>query len=252
MMNHKARAVRTIAGLVVAIAAGWLSFSASAQAREDPPPNTLTAAEKAEGWKLLFDGKSTAGWRTYRGGKVGDGWQVVDGALALDSSKGKQGGDIVTVDQFDNFELVFEWKVAKGSNSGVMYRVTEDNAAPYFSGPEYQILDNHGHPDGKSPLTAAGSAYAVYAPAKDVTRPVGEWNQAKIIVNGNHVEHWLNGEKIVSYELGSADWLKRIKNSKWKDVPTYGKAPKGHIDLQDHGDKVTFRSIKIRPLTAGK
>ena len=238
--------------LLSLIAVAWLGLGDVAQSRQEPPGNTLTAAEKAEGWKLLFDGKTTEGWRKYRGRKVGDAWQVADGALVLDHSKGKDGGDIVTNEQFDNFELAFDWKISKGGNSGVMYRVTEDNDAPYFSGPEYQLLDNRGHDDGKSTLTSAGSAYAVYPPSKDVTKPIGEWNQSRILVNGNHVEHWLNGEKIVSYELGSEDWLKRIKNSKWKDVPTYGKAPKGHIDLQDHGDKVAFRNIKIRQLTTGK
>jgi hypothetical protein len=220
----------------------------SAQGADDAPLNTLTAAEKAAGWKLLFDGKSLDGWRKFKGKEPGDRWQAINGVLAFDPAKGKSGGDIITVEQFDNFELVLEWKISKGGNSGVMYRVTEERNAPYETGPEYQLLDNKGHGDGRNPLTAAASAYAVYAPAKDVTKPIGEWNQTKIIVNGSHVEHWLNGEKVVEYEFGSEDWLKRVKSSKWKDVPTYGKAAKGHIDLQDHGDKVEFRNIKIRAL----
>jgi hypothetical protein len=213
-------------------------------------PNTLTDQEKANGWKLLFDGRTTDGWRGYRSKAMPDRWQVRDVALVLQHKSGKTGGDIVTVDQFDNFELSLEWKIAPRGNSGIMYRVTEKEEAPYESGPEYQLLDNAGHEDGKSPLTSAASCYALYAPSKDATRPVGEWNQTRIIVNGNHVEHWLNGVQVVTYELGSADWNKRVAASKFKSMPRFGKEPRGHIDLQDHGDDIAFRNIKIRPLKA--
>src|SRR5262249_60222454 len=138
--------------------------------------------------------------------------------------------------------------IAEGGHSCLMYRVSEKFGVPYESGPEYQLLDNAKHSDGKNPLTSAASCYALYAPSKDETKPVGEWNKTRLVVNGHHVEHWLNGKKVVEYELGSADWNKRVKASKFKDLPKFGKEAKGHIDLQDHGNRVEFRNIKIRLL----
>jgi hypothetical protein len=216
----------------------------------ESPPNTLTEKEKADGWKLLFDGKTTQGWHAYRGkGKdVPDKWKVIDGALVVSSKNGKHGGDIATDDDFDNFELSFEWKVTPGANSGVMYRVSETEAAPYFTGPEYQVLDNKRHPDGRLKLTSAASCYALYAPSEDTTRPVGEWNQGRIVVNGNKVEHWLNGKKVVSYEFDSEDWKGRVAKSKFNAWKKFGTMKRGKIDLQDHGDEVAFRSIKIKVL----
>jgi hypothetical protein len=217
----------------------------------DQQPNTLTEQEKADGWKLLFDGKTAKGWRAYRGKNLPGNWSVMQGALTLTPGD-KGGGDLVTVDQYDSFDLAFEWKISPGGNSGVMYRVLEDEEAPYMTGPEYQILDNAKHEDGKSPLTSAASCYALYAPSKDLTRPVGEWNKGRILVKGSHVEHWLNGQKVVEYELGSEDWNRRVQESKFKEWPKFGKAAKGHIDLQDHGDGVAYRSLKIRPLSNEK
>jgi len=130
----------------------------------------------------------------------------------------------------------------------VMYRVSEEGEASYHTGPEVQILDNHGHRDGKSPLTSAGSCYGLYAPSKDVTRPVGSWNEMRLVVKGNHVEHWLNGDKVVEYELFSPDWNARVAGSKFKEWPQFGRIPRGHIALQEHGNRVEFRNIKIRPL----
>jgi hypothetical protein len=228
--------------------AGFLT-AASQSGEKAENANTLTQAEKTQGWKLLFDGKTTEGWRQYKGKTIGDKWKVTDGTLALKPKDGKVGGDIVTADQYDNFELSLEWRIAPGGNSGIMYRVTETTTAPYETGPEYQLLDNMKHPDGRSLLTSAASCYALYAPAKDMTKPVGQWNLTRLIVNGNHVEHWLNGEKVVEYALGSPDWEKRVGASKFKSMSRFGKEPRGHIDLQDHGDEIAFRSIKIRPLT---
>jgi hypothetical protein len=206
--------------------------------------NALTAQEKAAGWRLLFDGKTTAGWRGYRKTDMPPDWQVVDGAL----TRVGKAGDIVTVEQFGSFELAFDWSVAPGGNSGVFFRVTEDSAEVWHSGPEFQILDNAAHKDGLTPATSAGADYALHAPTRDVTRLPGTWNEARIVVRGNHVEHWLNGEKIVEYELGSADWTARVAKSKFNKHPGFGRAPKGHIALQDHGDRVAFRNIKIKPL----
>jgi len=208
-------------------------------------PNTLFDSERANGITLLFDGASTAGWRGYKQQECPAGWKVVDGALTRVS----EAGDIVTLDEYQDFVLDFEWCVAKGSNSGVMYHVTEDHEAPYETGPEFQILDNQGHKDGLDPRTSAGSDYAMYAPLADVTHPAGEWNSARIVVRGPHVEHWLNGQKVVEYELWSDDWKQRVAGCKWKDQPDYGMRKSGRIALQDHGDWVAFRSLKIQRLT---
>jgi len=203
--------------------------------------NTLTEEEKKAGWKLLFDGKTTEGWKGYKKDKVSDGWKVVDGALV---TKGKS-GDICTVEEFQDFELQIDWKISPGGNSGIMYRVAETRGAPYETGPEYQVLDDEKHGDGKNPLTSAGSIYAVYPPAKKVVKPVGEWNHTKIVLKGNHVEHWLNGEKVCEAEIASEDWNARVAKSKWAKVSSYAKETKGKIDLQDHGDAVEFKNIKI-------
>jgi Domain of Unknown Function (DUF1080) len=220
------------------------STGARAQATAAPQevPNTLTAWEQERGWKLLFDGKTTQGWRGFKQPSIPGGWQVVDGALTRIGG----GGDVVTVDQYDSFELALDWKVAEGGNSGIMFRVSESAGETYHTGPEFQILDNARHADGKSPLTSAGSCYGLYEPIKDVTRPAGEWNQARLVVNGNVVEHWLNDVRVVRYELLSADWEKRVAASKFNEWPQYGRIPRGHIALQDHGDRVAYRNIRIR------
>jgi hypothetical protein len=207
-------------------------------------PNTLTNAERAAGWRLLFDGRTTSGWRGFRHAATPGGWQAVDGALTRTGG----GGDLVTTDQFANFELVLEWQIAAAGNSGIMFRVSESADQTYLTGPEMQVLDNRGHPDGQNPITSAGACYGLYAPTQDVTRPIGSWNEVRLIVNGNRVEHWLNGVKIVEYELGSTDWLARLQVSPFRDAPGYGREPRGHIAVQDHGDRVAYRSIKIRPL----
>ena len=183
-------------------------------------------------------------WRGYRSADLPAGWQMVDGAL----TRVAQGGDIITRETYDNFELTLEWKISPGGNSGIFFRVVEDSTlnAVYLTGAEMQVLDNAGHADGKNPLTSAGSNFALHAPTRDVTKAVGEWNQARLLVNGSHVEHWLNGEKVVEYELWSDDWKRRVEASKFKAWPRYGLARSGHIALQDHGDWVAFRNIRIR------
>lgn len=206
--------------------------------------NALSSPERQEGWRLLFDGSSTAGWRAYDQPAMTEGWQVVDGAL----TRTGRGGDIITTESFRNFDLMVDWKIRPGGNSGLFYRAALGSGAIYFSAPEMQILDDSVHVDGKSDLTSSGAVYGLYPARRGVVRPVGEWNTARVLVNGDHVEHWLNGQKIAEYELGSEDWRRRVNSSKFKQWPEYGKAAEGHIGLQDHGDWVAFRNIKIRVL----
>lgn len=201
-------------------------------------------AEATDGWRVLFDGSTTDGWRGYGRDDVPDAWQVVDGALTLTGS----GGDIITRDQFADFELELEWQVDSAGNSGIFYRAIESDDPIYFSAPEMQVLDDAAHPDGQSPLTSAGSNFGLHPVPRGVVRPAGEWNAVRLIVHGNHVEHWLNGQKVVEYELGSDDWKQRVAGSKFAAWPAYGTAARGHIGLQDHGDRVAFRNIRIREL----
>jgi hypothetical protein len=235
---------------VVAVAAVFLLPSSlrARQAAAAPPPerphNTLTDEERAAGWQLLFDGQTTTGWRGFRRDDMPAGWQVANGKL----KRVAQGGDIITTEQYGSFELELEWRIETGGNSGIFFHVTEDADHVWQTGPEMQILDNAAHRDGLQPETSAGSNYALHAPTRDVTRPPGEWNRVRLVVHGNHVEHWLNGEKIVEYELGSDDWKARVEASKFRDMPGYGRARSGHIALQDHGDPVAFRNIRIRIL----
>ncbi|MBI2616282.1 MAG: DUF1080 domain-containing protein [Gemmatimonadetes bacterium] len=221
-----------------------VSVACSPVGRAQSQTNALTAAEQAAGWKLLFDGKSTDGWRGYRMDSVPSGWKVVDGALTRVGA----GRDLITREQFANFELALEWNISPGGNSGIMYRVTEEYEESYKSAPEMQVLDDAGHADAQSRLTAAGSNYDLYPAPAGVVKPAGQWNLVRILVQGNHVEHWLNGQKVVEYELMGPDWEARVKRSKFVEWPNYGRAKQGHIALQDHGDQVAYRNIKIRVL----
>ena len=202
-------------------------------------------AQDRDGYQTLFDGQSTDGWRGYGRDTVPDGW-VIDGD-ALHRRSG--GGDIMTDQQFQDFDLEFEWKVAASGNSGVMYRVKETDQPAYFTGPEYQILDDGQHQDGKNRLTSAASLYGLYAPMEEVTRPAGEWNQGRIIVQGNHVQHWLNGRLVVDCVMWSDDWQKRYDASKFAPWTEFARMPRGHLVLQDHGDPVWYRHIRIKDLT---
>ena len=219
-------------------------------ATEAQAPNTLTEAQKAEGWELLFDGQSLTGWRSYQN-REQNCWEVADGALHCKSkqdSTADKRSDLLTEGQYGNYELSFEWKISEGGNSGVIYRATEEFDAPYYSGPEYQVIDDIGYKGDLTELQKAGADYDMYpADGKTINGP-GEWNQGKIIVNGNHCEHWVNGKKVVEYEFGSEDWLKRKEASKWKDAAGYGASASGHIDFQDHDHEVWYRSIMIKKL----
>ncbi|WP_375436105.1 DUF1080 domain-containing protein [uncultured Hymenobacter sp.] len=212
--------------------------------------NTLTKSEAKAGWVLLFDGKSMENFKGFRKDAVPASWQLEDGAIAL---TGKGGGDIVTKNQYENYELVIDWKISDGGNSGIIYNVSEDPQynATYVTGPEMQVLDDLKHPDakmGKNGNRQAGSLYDLIPLSTAAVKPVGQWNTAKLLVNKGHVEHWLNGKKVVEYQLLSPEWEAMVKDSKFASMPSYGRIKKGHIALQDHGDKVWYKNIKIRQL----
>jgi hypothetical protein len=217
----------------------------------DTPANTLTAAERAAGWRLLFDGTTLSGWRGYRKpDTTGTRWSIVEGALCVPSAEGADTlgqRDIISTDEFDGFDLAFDWKVGPGSNSGLKYFVTENRDVAI--GHEYQIIDDARHEDAKVPggERQTGSFYDVKAATAHPTRPVGQWNHSRILVDGNHVEHWLNGVKVLEYELGSPAIAAAVNDSKFKGMAGFGTRVKGHILLQDHGGDVCFRSLKIKP-----
>ncbi|WP_319500487.1 DUF1080 domain-containing protein [uncultured Draconibacterium sp.] len=210
--------------------------------------NTLTKQEIEDGWELLFDGKTTNNWKTFNGGAV-TGWKVINGELHNSGVGADHGGDIVTKKQYTNFELFLEWKVTPESNSGVFYHVQEGlTDVIYESGPEYQLIDDNGWPDNLEAWQRSGANYGMNAPKNAKVKPIEEWNTTRIIVNGPHVEHWLNGTKVVEYELWTDQWLQNKAAGKWADAPDYGMAKTGHIGLQDHGGLTIFRNIKIREL----
>jgi hypothetical protein len=216
----------------------------------DTIANTLSDTEKAEGWKLLFNGTGLDGWHIYKG-KTSSGWVVEEGVLhCLGSEKDKSDkrADLTTNDTFDNFELDLDWKLAPKGNSGIIYLASEEYDAAYLSGPEYQLIDDVNFPEKLEGWQKTGANYAMAAPLVAAANPVGEWNHAKIIVNKGHVEHWLNGQKTAEYEIGSAEWKKAKTTGKWKDAKGYGETKKGHIDLQDHGSEAWFKNIRIKQL----
>ena len=215
---------------------------------QDQGNNCLSSFEKASGWTLLFDGKSTDTWRGYqKKGFPEQGWKVEDGCLHVVA--GGNGGDIITKQQYADFDLSIEWKVSPQANSGIIYRASEDLGAPWQTGPEYQVLDDAGNNMDPTAKHAAGSLFDIYGPSADkVLRPVGEFNQTHILIRNNHVTHWLNGVKVLEYDLDSKEWKEAIAGSKFRDYEGFGMQPRGHIALQDHGHDVWFRNIKIREI----
>ena len=245
---------------LIVVVAG--AVSAQTRPANPAPPNQLTAAERAAGWRLLFDGRTLAGWRGLGYDSVPSAhWVVVDGAIKkiasgnvpkLPDGQPRQGGDLMTVATFGDFELTWEWKVTPGANSGVKYNVSEELSmaqAPNHAalGFEYQMLDDDRHEDGKLPTHRAGALYDLVAPnAAKRLHPVGEWNHSRVIFRGNHGEHWLNGAKILEFDLGTALMDSLLAASKYRAIPGFAERRNGHIVLQDHGDEVYFRSIKVR------
>jgi hypothetical protein len=242
------------AGPSTSAGAGSTSAGASADSAGGPA-NVLTAEEQAAGWRLLFDGKTTKGWRGFKKPTFPEkGWRAEDGILKHEKNEeGFHAGDIVTDEQFDNFELTMDFKVTPRGNSGLKYLVSEEMGKPGTAvGFEYQILDDDLHPDakkGKDGNRRCGGLYDLIAPPADkVLHPVGQWNQARLVVDGNNIEHWLNGKKTVAYVRGSPELKALIAESKFKDIAGFGETAKGHILLQDHNDEIGFRNIKVRAL----
>lgn len=228
--------------LILALALG-ASLLLPAVAAAEAAHNTLTAREKASGWRLLFDGRTTKGWRNWKKPGVDPGWRVVDGVLECADPRAT--GDLISEGEYADFELAFAWRISPRGNSGVYFHVLEQGEHGYESGPEYQLLDNA---RGLPPKEQAGSLFGLYAPSADVTRPVGEFNESRLIVRRGHVEHWLNGMKVVEYELNSPEFKARMAGTKFAGWPLFATAATGHIALQDHGDGVAFRDIKLRVL----
>jgi Domain of Unknown Function (DUF1080). len=215
-----------------------------AQVKRD---NTLTPEEKQQGWILLFDGKTTNGWRSYNR-KPQDSWEVLAGQLHCKIRGVTNRADLMTVAQYDNYELKFDWKIEKGANSGVLYRVIETSQPAYETGPEYQLIDDEGYPEKLEDWQKSGSDYAMHPPMVLASKPAGEYNHSKIVVKGAHVQHWLNSRKVADFYLWTPEWKELKAKSKWKDAVNYGMAKKGFIVLQDHGGGVWFKNIKLRKL----
>jgi len=228
---------------------GLLGTAATAQT-----PNTLTNKEKKEGWKLLFDGTTTHGWHTYLRDTVGSKWQVKDGAIIFDPSQPQSGGgDLVTNDQYENYELNLQWKISKGGNSGIIFDIQEDPKydATYLTGPEMQVLDNIDAADNKKQNHLAGCLYDMSGDSTvSKPKPVGEWNQVRLIQNKGHLTFWLNGIKTYDGQIGSVEWNNMVANSKFKNksFSDFAKVTKGKIALQQHPGSSGWRNIKIRPL----
>jgi hypothetical protein len=195
-------------------------------------------------WQDLFDGETLEGWKAFKDASPPEGWQVVDGAITRVGS----GGDLVSAGQYGNFELMIEWNVSEGGNSGIMFRVDPTASRTFESGAEMQVLDDVNHPDGQSRLTSAGANYGLHPSPEGVVRPPGEWNEVRLIADGAHIEYWLNGTKVVEFEVWSPEWEELVANTKFVEWPGYGRAERGHIVLQDHGDWVAYRNIRIREI----
>lgn len=214
-------------------------------------PNQLTPEEAAQGWRLLFDGRSLQGWQSLNKPQIAPGWVATNGTLTI--LKNSKAGDLITNERFSNFEFRFDFRLTPGANSGIKYLIDPARAqGGHGIGPEYQVLDDHGHPDAK--LRADGSRttaslYDVLPAAKGkVLRPPGEWNEGRILVNGRHVEHWLNGVKVLEYERGSEAFRAALAKSKFSKMTDFAEWKDGHLLLQDHNDEVSYRNLKIRVL----
>src|SRR3954451_24212616 len=244
-MTHRAAARAAIVSQLAFFIGACTPMGSNPPASSSTASGTLTADQAAAGWRPLFDGTNTDAWRGYKTQTLPAGWRIADGVLTKTGSV----GDLLTKDQFGNFELALDWKLSKGGNAGVFYRGTEEYDHIYWSAPEYQLLDDANHPDGQSRLTSAGAAYALYPSPAGVVKPADQWNSTLIVAKGDTVQHWLNGQKLLEYVLGSADWQEKVKASKFVAYPHYGLAKTGYIGIQgDHDGTLSIRNVRIRTL----
>src|SRR3954468_23607165 len=244
-MTHRAAARAAIVSQLALLICACTPMGSNPPASSSTASGTLTADQAAAGWRALFDGSNTDAWRGYKTQTLPAGWRIADGVLTKTGSS----EDLVSKDQFGNFELAMDWKLSPGGNAGLFYRGTEEYDHIYWSAPEYQLLDDAGHPDGKSRLTSAGADYGLYPAPAGAVKPADEWNSSMIVVNGNTVQHWLNGQKLLEYEIGSPDWEAKVKASKFVAYPNYARASKGYIAIQgDHDGTLSIRNVRIREL----
>ncbi len=248
-MTYHAR-VRVTAVIAVAALVGGCSSTPSSEMQSMPMPattaaNTLSPAEQNAGWRLLFDGTNLNSWRGYKAAEIPSGWHVANGEL----TKERPVQDIVSKEEFADFELQMDWKIGEAGNSGIFYRGSEEFDKIYWTGPEYQLLDDIKAEDNRTRLTCAGAAYGLYPSPIGHLNPVGQWNTTRIVARGPHIEHWLNGFKLLEYEMWSPDWEAKVKASKFAAWPKYGRLRSGHLAMQgDHNGSLSFRNIKIRTL----
>lgn len=236
--------MKTLA-LVIILVVPFLNSQAEKPKQQN---NVLSGKEIKEGWQLLFDGKSVDNWKIFNGGKI-KGWKVKHGILYNSGQGSDHGGDIITRKEYKDFELYLEWNISPLSNSGIFIHAVDSLVTTiYQTAPEYQISDDIGIKKVREKYQFTAACYAMYETIGAEIKPPGEWNSSKIIANGAHVEHWLNGKMVVAYELWSEDWKLRKEKSKWKDQTQYGMAKTGHVGLQDHGGLTRFRNIKIKEL----
>ena len=234
-----------IAGLAISAGtfAACTSGSETTSGETDTTATVQTASANGD-WQDLM---SLDKWRNFKSDSTSEVWQLNSGVLTL---AGEGGGDLITRDEYDNFELDLEWKISEGGNSGLMFHVVEADSlsATYHSGPEYQFVDNERHPDAKNEKHRSGDNYDLQKSTVETVKPAGEWNQTRLVVNKGKVEHYLNGEKVVAYELWTPEWESMVADSKFAKFPAYGQAKTGHIALQDHGNEISFRNIRVRRL----
>lgn len=248
-MDSHARLIRALAVFILCLLFLLTACTTpqTAETATDPVGATVgSGAASAEGWEVLFDGSDLDAWTGYGQAEAPTAWQIEDGVLHLVPGDG--GGDLVTHEAYGDFELALEWKISDCGNSGVFYRADEDHDYIWQTAPELQVIDDACHPDARFPSHRAGSNYDLHAATPGAARPAGTWNETRIVARGPHVEHWLNGQQVAAYEQGNAAWAARVAASKFRAMPDYGTHLSGVIGLQDHGDPVWYRDIRIRRL----
>jgi len=244
VLTYRSRTLRVAAAFAISVVAlGACARPSSSQAKPASQPSWLSAADAKAGWRSL---SSLEQWRLYQSEGAPTGWTANDSIIG----KNGVGTDIVSRKTYTDFELAFDWMLDAGGNSGVFYRATEEYPKVYWSAPEYALLDDAKHPDGKNVITSAGAAHSLYAPPRGVVKAAGEWNTTRILVKGTHVEHWLNGQMVVSYDYDTPDYSERLAKSKFARWANFGKAKSGLIAIQgDHGGQLQIRHLRVRELT---